>query len=272
MEIKLIAIDMDGTLLDSNNGLSERTRRAIEMAKEKDVEVVLATGRVLKSALHYAEMLNLDSYIAACNGAIIVDRQGKDVYRKPIDKKKLEKIMEIGHNMSVYFHFYNEDTFFTRTYVKEIVEYYSSSKGKFTGQSIDVDIYESTEDILNRRDLDIFKFLFIDNNSDKLQQLRDSLHSVDGISVSKSWANNLEVMEEGASKNKSLDHLCKLMNISLENTMAIGDNENDLSMLQIAGLSVGMGNGARSVLDQVDFVTEDNDNDGVAKAIERFVL
>ncbi|WP_409227881.1 Cof-type HAD-IIB family hydrolase [Gudongella sp. SC589] len=272
MDIKLIAIDMDGTLLDSRNELTQRTRTAIEMAKDKDVEVVLATGRVLKSAMYYSEMLKLDSYIAACNGAIIVDNKGKDIFRKPIDKKKLEKIMEIGHNMSVYFHFYNEDTFFTKTYVKEIVDYYSSSKGKFTGQSIDVDIYESVEDISSRTNLDVFKFLFIDNNLDKLQLLREKLHSVEGISISKSWTNNLEVMEEGISKGRSLEHLCQLMDIPLENTMAIGDNENDLSMLSVAGLSVGMGNGARAVLERVDHITEDNDHDGVAKAIERFVL
>ncbi len=272
MDIKLIAIDMDGTLLDSGNRLTERTRKAIEMAKKKNIEVVLATGRVLKSALYYSDMLKLDSYIAACNGAIVVDNKGKDIFRKPIDKKKLEKIMEIGHNMSVYFHFYNEDTFFTKTYVKEIVDYYSSSNGKFTGQSIDVDIYEKMEDISSRKDLDVFKFLFIDNNPDKLQQLRENLSLVEGISISKSWTNNLEVMEEGISKGRSLEHLCQLMNISLENTMAIGDNENDLSMLSLAGLSVGMGNGAKAVLENVDYITEDNDHDGVARAIEKFVL
>ncbi|MCR3956469.1 MAG: Cof-type HAD-IIB family hydrolase [Gudongella sp.] len=272
MDIKLIAIDMDGTLLDSSNRLTERTRKAIDMAKKKNIEVVIATGRVLKSALYYSDMLKLDSYIAACNGAIVVDNKGRDIFRKPIDKKKLEKIMEIGHNMSVYFHFYNEDTFFTKTYVKEIVEYYSSSNGKFTGQSIDVDIYEKMEDISSRTDLDVFKFLFIDNNPDKLEQLRENLNLVEGISISKSWANNLEVMEEGISKGRSLEHLCQLMNISLENTMAIGDNENDLSMLSLAGLSVGMGNGAKAVLENVDYVTEDNDHDGVARAIERFVL
>ncbi|WP_422484350.1 Cof-type HAD-IIB family hydrolase [Gudongella sp. DL1XJH-153] len=272
MDIKLIAIDMDGTLLNSSNKLTERTKKAIAMAKEKNVEVVLATGRVLKSALHYANLLNLDSYIAACNGAILVDNKGNDIYRKPINKKKLEKIMEIGHDMSVYFHFYNEDTFFTRTYVKEIVDYYSSSNGKFTGQSIDVDIYKSIRDIAERVDLDVFKFLFIDNDLDKLIQLKKRLGSIEGISISKSWTNNLEVMEEGVSKGRSLEHLCRLMNISLNNTMAIGDNENDLSMLEIAGISVGMGNGAKSVLEKVYYVTEDNNHDGVAQAIEKFVL
>lgn len=272
MNIKLIAIDMDGTLLNSSNKITERTKKAIAMAKGKNVEVVLATGRVLKSALYYADLLSLDSYIAACNGAILVDNHGNDLYRKPIEKKKLEKIMEVGHDMSVYFHFYNEDTFFTRTYVKEIVDYYSSPSGKFTGQSIDVDIYKSIEDIAKRVDLDIFKFLFIDNDLDKLEKLKKRLASIEGISISKSWANNLEVMEEGVSKGRSLEHLCQLMNIPLGNTMAIGDNENDLSMLEIAGTSVGMGNGAKSVLEKVDFITSDNDHDGVAEAIEKFVL
>ncbi|MGM0397114.1 MAG: Cof-type HAD-IIB family hydrolase [Bacillota bacterium] len=272
MDIKLIAIDMDGTLLDSNNQISERTTKAIKMAREKGIQVVLATGRVLKSALYYADLLSLDSYIAACNGAILVDGSSKIIYRKPIDKKKLEKIMEIGHDMSVYFHFYNEDTFYTRTYIKEIVEYYSSSKGKFKGQSIDVDIYESIEDILSRENLDIFKFLFIDNDLEKLTLLRSNLNYIEGISTSKSWSNNLEVMEEGVSKGRSLEYLCSIMNIPLSSTMAIGDNENDLSMLALAGISVGMGNSARAVLEKADHITSGNDEDGVAKAIEKFIL
>lgn len=272
MDIKLLAIDVDGTLLNGKNQITERTIKAIKKAKEKNVEIVLATGRVLKSALHYADMLKLDSHVVACNGAILVDRERKIILRKPIEKNRLEKIMEIGHDMSTYFHFYNEDTFFTRTYVKEVVDYYSSEKGKFQGQSIDVHIYEKTTDIINRNDLDIFKFLFIDNDLKKLGRVRERINSIEGISTSKSWINNIEVMEEEVSKGKTLEHLCALMNISMANTMAIGDNENDLTMIEAAGLGVAMGNGAKLVLERADYITSDNQQDGVAKAIEKFIL
>lgn len=272
MDIKLVAIDMDGTLLNSKNQLTDRTRHAIERANKKGVKVVLATGRLLKSASYYADILNLDSYIAACNGALVVDGTRKEVMKKPIAKKKLEKVMEIGHDMSVYFHFYNEDTFFTRTYVKEIADYYSTSVGKFNDQSIDFSIYGDASEVLSTENLDVYKFLFIDENQDKLIELKKRLNEVEGISVSKSWSNNLEVMEEGVSKGRAMKYLSSLMDISPENIMAIGDNENDLPMLHFAGWGVAMGNGSSLVIESADYVTSTNDQDGVAKAIEKFVL
>lgn len=267
MEYKLIAIDMDGTLLNSNNKVSLRTKKTIELAKEKGVHVVLSTGRILRSALYFAEELQLNNPIIACNGAIILDEKRNVIYNRPIRLDAARKVMEIGKKYSVYYHFYNEESLFSRQYIKEIVDYYSTRI-----QKINVEVFEDDYERILSKNPNIFKFLFIDNDNEKLIRLREDFNSVEGISISKSWENNLEVMDLKASKGIGLKILCNELNIDQSQVIAIGDSENDLSMLQVAGLSVAMGNGDENVKLVADYVTDTCDNDGVAKAIEKFVL
>ena len=272
MSIKLIAIDMDGTLLNKQNLLTERNRKAIEMAKDKGIEVVIATGRVLKSAIYYSKDLELDSYIAACNGAVVVDKDFKKIVDRPISKSDIKRVMELGNEMGIYFHFYNEDTFFTKTYVKEIVDYYTPTTERLKGQSIDISLYESVDSITSNKDLKVYKFLFIDKDQEKLISLRDRLNEYGSIEISKSWRDNLEVMDKGVSKGSAIEILCNKLRISKDEVMAIGDNENDLSMIKMAGVGVAMDNAEAILKQHADFVTSCNDKDGVALAIEKFAL
>lgn len=272
MDIKLIAIDMDGTLLNSKNEITKKTHEILKQAKEKGVNIVLTTGRVLKSALYYSKHLGLESYVIACNGGIIVDKQTSILYKRPIPKDKMIQIMEVGKECSVYFHFYNEDTFFTNQYVKEVNDYYSSASGKFKGQDVDVHLYEDDNEIMVRTDLDIYKFLFIEPDLIKLSQVREKLSKIQGLSLSSSWGNNVEVMNNGVSKGTAISLLCDKLKISNENVMAIGDNENDLSMINFAGIGVAMENGNPLLKKTADFIAPSNEDDGVAYAIQKFVL
>ena len=272
MSIKMIAIDMDGTLLNRTNQLTERTRSTINRAKEKGIEVVIATGRVMKSAVHYSQELGLESYIAACNGAIVVDSQSRTIIDRPISKLDIGRVMDTGHKLGMYFHFYNEDTFFTKTYVKEIVDYYTPTTERFKGQAINIKLYDSDESITKDENLKIYKFLFIDKDQNKLKQLKEILVSIDTIELSKSWIDNLEVMDKGVSKGSAVKLLCSKLGIDPQEVMAIGDNENDLSMIKFAGIGVAMGNAEKIVKDSADYITGSNDEDGVAEAIEKFAI
>ncbi len=267
MEYKLIAIDMDGTLLNSQNEVSLRTKAAIERAKEKGIHIVLATGRILKSAKIFSDELMLTNPILACNGAIILDESRNTIYNRPIEADLAKRIMELGREYGLYYHFYNEESLFTNQYIKGIADYYSRKS-----QKIDVKIFNDEEEILNNKELNIFKFLFIDNDSDKLNRLREDFGAIEGLNITKSWGNNLEVMDFRASKGIGLEYLCNEMKISKDAVIAIGDSENDLSMLKFAGLGVAMGNGDEDVKLASNFVTDTNDQDGVAKVIEKFIL
>lgn len=267
MRYKVIAIDMDGTLLNSHNQISLRTRNAITRAKEKGVHIVLATGRILKSAMIFADDLKLDNPILACNGAIILDASRNVIYNRPLEMDLANKIMELARDYNVYYHFYNEESLFSNHYIKEIVDYYSNKL-----QRIDVRIFEDKNEILTDKSLNIFKFLFIDNDMERLNNLRRDFSTIDGLNVTKSWADNIEVMDFRASKGIGLEYLCNEMNISPDQVIAIGDNENDLSMLRYAGFGVAMGNSDEKVKLEADYITETNDKDGVAKVIEKFIL
>lgn len=267
MKYKLIAIDMDGTLLNSNKEISDRTIQAITKAKNKGINVVLATGRILSSAQIYADRLNLNSHILACNGAIICDGDKNVVHSVPMGLEAVEKVISLGEKYKTYFHFYNEKSLYSNQYVQEVVDYYSERD-----QKIDFNIFKDYNEIAMDKELNIYKFLFIDNDLDKLSILRSELDQVEDLGITKSWSNNIEVMNKDVSKGLGLKHLCNLLNISSQQVIAIGDNENDISMIDFAGLGVAMGNGSDIVKSRANYITSTNDEDGVANVIEKFIF
>ena len=269
MSYKLIAIDMDGTLLNSKGIVSDRTRQAIYDASKKGVYVVLATGRILKSAINHSMELNLNKPIISSNGAIIVDENKNIIYEKPMKLEAVEKVIKLGQSESIYYHFYNEDSFYANTYIEEVLNFYNTEESKKNGREIKVNIFHDIDDI---NGVNVYKFLFLDDSRSKLDSLKEKLMGVEDISVCSSWGNNLEVMDMEVSKGNSLEYLCKKLNILPENVIAIGDNENDISMIQYAGLGVAMGNGVEKIKSVADLIGKTNDEDGVAKIIEKYIL
>lgn len=269
MKYKLIAIDMDGTLLNSNNQVSERTRDAIEKAKNKGTHIVLSTGRVLKSALSYSQTLNLRNPIVACNGAIIVDEATNIIYQRPMDNNLVKEIVNLARAKDIYYHFYDESKFYSHIRVEEVVKFYNEGS---ENTSIDIEVFDDIEEIIQLKNPNVYKFLFIDDNKNKLQSLRAELNRFENIGTSSSWSNNIEAMDFNVSKGEALRELCTKLKIRPDEVIAIGDSENDLSMLHFAGLGVAMGNGGEAIKKQADYITDSNDKDGVAKVIEKFVL
>lgn len=269
MKYKLVAIDMDGTLLNNNNEVSERTRKAIDKAKEKGVHIVISTGRVLKSALYYGKSLNLRAPIIACNGAIIADESDNIIYKNSIDKNLIKSIIDIAKERNIYYHFYDESRFYSHVKVEEVLKFYNEGNKE---NSIDIKVFENIEEIIEDKDLNVYKFIFIDENKDNLQNLRRELGNIDNIGISSSWANNIEAMGCNVSKGEAVKELCTKLNIKPEEVIAIGDSENDLPMLRFAGLGVAMGNGNQIIKKEADYITDTNQEDGVAKVIEKFIL
>ena len=266
MEYKLVAIDMDGTLLNKSKAVSSKTLNALTEARKKGVHIVLSTGRILKSAERYWNELELSSPIIACNGAVISDENGNVIYKNPIGGELAKNVVEIAVKNNVYFHFYNENTLFSNIYVKEVIDYYADRDW-----SINYEIFDNIDGLV-KNNINIYKFLMLDNDFNKLRVLHGELEKLNQIGLTKSGENNLEVMNNNVSKGIALDHLCGKLNIPRESVIAIGDNENDISMLQFAGLGVAMGNASDYVKSKADYVTLTNDEDGVANIIEKFIL
>ncbi|CCQ95248.1 putative Uncharacterized phosphatase YwpJ [[Clostridium] ultunense Esp] len=273
MKYKLIAIDMDGTLLNSQNKISDRNRKVLFKAIEEGIYIVLSTGRILKSALYYGKTIGLDSPIIACNGALITCENGKDIlYENPMDMASIKELVELTEESNFYYHFYNTNTFYSKETVGRMLKHYESYKDSLKKQQINLELFQNPMEILNKKSPIIYKFVIIEDDRDKLLKFRKKLEDIEGINISSSWYNNIEVMNEGVSKGSALKHLIEKLNIDKSEVVAIGDNENDISMFSMAGLAVGMKNGTESIEEHVHVITNTNDDDGVAKAIEEYVL
>lgn len=269
LKYKLVAIDMDGTLLNSEKQISERTRKAIENAKIQGTHIVICTGRILKSALYYSESLGLKNPLIACNGAIIVDEDRNVIYEKALEREKIREILNLAKLENIYCHFYDKTNFYSNIRSDEVLKFYNEGSSEV---NIGVNVFDNIEEIMKMEDLNVYKFIFIDNNRDKLNKLREKLDKLGNINTTSSWINNIEAMGLNVSKGEALRELCERLNIEPEEVIAIGDSENDLSMLKFAGLGVAMENGDTLIKEYSDHITDSNDENGVAKVIEKFIL
>ena len=183
-----------------------------------------------------------------------------------------KKLMELAEENDIYYHFYDMNTFYTKKATKYALKYYEAYGEGLKKQQIDLRILEHPIELLNTEKPNIYKFIFIDEDRDKLLEFREKLKDIGDINISSSWYNNIEVMSDGVSKGNALKHLCKKLNIDKSEVVAIGDNENDISMFEMAGLSVAMENGDEIIRKYANIITDTNDENGVANAIEKYVL
>lgn len=273
MKYKLVAIDMDGTLLNSKNEISKKNKEAIKKATDKGAKVVLSTGRIFPSALHYAKYLEIGTPIISCNGAYVAEHDKLNIiYEKPISVEVSKEIMNLAEKKEIYYHFYDDTTFFARRFSETVNNYYKLNEKIDRNERINIRIIDNPIKMMDEEKPLVYKFVFVDDDREKLLEFRKEVSKIDGVEVASSWWNNVEIMNRGVSKGRALLELCNLLSIDRSEVVAIGDNENDISMLKIAGFSIAMGNGEEKVKKIANVVTKTNDESGVGEAIEKFVL
>ncbi|RLL46680.1 HAD family phosphatase [Oceanobacillus piezotolerans] len=241
-EVKLIALDMDGTLLTTKHEVSPRTKQAIEKAMEKGVDVVLSTGRGIGACYPYAEELNLTSYLVTANGGQIWTMEKELLDEHLLETATIEKLWNIGRAQGVFM-------------------WMISTEGVFTNEAPD-----------NFYDYKWLKFGCQTDDKEKLDYMVKELSYFEELELTNSLPTNIEANPKGVSKAKALHFLCDKMGITMDNVMACGDSLNDIKMIQEAGIGVAMGNAQEAIKNVAKYVTDTNNNDGVAKAIEKFVL
>ncbi|RKD29092.1 Cof-type HAD-IIB family hydrolase [Thermohalobacter berrensis] len=273
MAYKLIAVDMDGTLLNSNKEVSSKNKNALKVATEKGIQVVITTGRIFTSARYYAKLLGLITPIISNNGAYICEYHRNNVlYENPIRNYELKEVIKDIEEEGMYYHFYGNDTFYTKELDYTSKELYEWNKEQKPGDKINIEVLENPLNFIEEKDPDIYKLVVIDENQDKLKYIRQKLSINDNIEIVSSWSNNVEVMNKGVSKGSALKELCKIFNIKREEVIAIGDHQNDLSMIEFAGTGIAMGNAEDEIKKKAKYITDTNDNDGVAKALKELVF
>lgn len=271
--IKLLCMDMDGTLLNSKGKISEKNLDAIKKAHNKGVKVTICTGRIFTSARYYADLVGIKVPIIATNGSYIREKDRDEViYKSVLGKKNCKEILKVLKSYGIYPHFNTSNIIFTEKIIYSSQSYVNMNKSLPTNRQIDIRIVENWDVIFKEYEDEILKCICIDEEIEKIKCAKKELLNNAELEVVSSNKNNFEVMSKGVSKGRAVEVLAGFYNIKQDEIMCIGDNENDISMIEYAGVGVAMGNGEDFVKKVANFVTDTNNEDGVAKAIEKFIL
>lgn len=286
---KLVAVDLDGTMLNQYGIVTENTKNVIKETINKGIDVIIASGRPIDSIQSIAKEIGSEKYFIAGNGALIYDIQkDKIMYDKFLPKEKVLEIIKICEENSISYNVYTNQTILT-TGLKYNVLYYQKEnlkkeESKQTKISIIKNMYEYVKDKKEERFL---KMTICDDNQTVFQSIIRKLRKIEGIEVldvshmSRKTIKQgteertieyyyTEITVENVDKWDALEFLIEKLDIKKEEVIAIGDNVNDKKMIQEAGLGVAM-EGSTPVITQIaDYITTSNSEEGVAKVLEKF--
>lgn len=266
---KLIALDMDGTLFNSDKKITDYTKQTLAKARANGVKIVLASGRPLaglQAPLQELDLIQKNEYVLSFNGALIVDAKTGEIVSKCILKgKDYKDLYQVALALGVHCHAFSTRQGLITNETSQYTEHEASIN------NIDINIINPLTDIAD--DEDIVKVMFIDP-PEILDSAIAKLPSwiKERYNVFKSTPFFLEMTHKAVDKGAGLRKLADYLDIDYNETMACGDEANDYTMIKAAGLGVAMENGIDKVKAIADYVTDTNDNNGVAKAIEKFVL
>lgn len=274
MKYKMIVMDMDGTLLNDDKKISDRNKEVLEKAAELGVKVVISTGRIFTSAIVYGEMIGIKTPIIASNGAYIREKDRDEVvYAKELGIHNVREIIRISKKHGIWCHFYTPDTVYSEKLVYSSINYSKWNKGLPEDRKVKIEILKENqwEDVINEKGGELLKAVITDDDREKIAALREEMSKLD-VEIASSYDNNFEVMNKGVSKGNAVAVLAEYFGIDREEIICMGDNENDISMIEYAGLGIAMANATEETQKAAKFVTLSNNEDGVAYAIEKFIL
>ena len=267
--VELIASDLDETLLTSDKHVGDYTRFQIQKAQEKGIFFVCATGRPFFSVQNTLKKIGQYNkngcYTIALNGATVFENTNKILCSFPLKKEIAEKLFQIGRQHNVCIHIYTVDA----TYVYNL----NKDEEEFLDGRMEVQKFNQDNlDFLKNKE--IIKVLFENTDLHYLRTIEDSLPAFVKENCSLSYSSNryFEFNTMGVDKGMGLKFLCDHLHIDIKNTVAIGDNYNDLGMLKKAGISVGVKNILPALKDEVDLISSySHDEDGVGHIIEDLI-
>jgi Cof subfamily protein (haloacid dehalogenase superfamily) len=272
---KMICIDIDGTLIRPDMTVSKRVAEAISKAKEKGLIIALSTGRMHRSALMYSDELGLADPIVSSNGAYVSERDSKKVYyEENLSGSDVLLIQDILDQHDTKINWYNRGTMYISEYRDYVGRYEALSKTLPENRRILIKYLNdefTLEHLIDEAGSAIQKGIVFPKPG-LISTIREKIEKNKRIKVVSSGTDNLEFTSYLADKGLGVLALAKEKGIHPDEIIAIGDSENDLSMLKVVGMPVAMGNAMKSVIDAANYVTDSNVNDGVATMIEKLVL
>ena len=264
MAYKLIAVDVDGTLLNSEGILTEETKKAVIACVEKGVIFSICSGRPIQGVEYLNEMLGLDLPFITYNGAMVVMGKSKKIlYEQKLSSQNAKNIIDLGKTYGTTILIWIEN----KLYASELNE--RTNKYKEIARVEPILIDDVDELIKNG----VTKILWYDE-IEKIEEYQSEVGKFlfDSVNYHTSRPMFLEFVDKNASKAIAMKRLGEHYKIEQSEMIAIGDGYNDLSMIEYAGLGVAMANSVDAIKEKADFITLSNDEDGVAHVIRRFIL
>ena len=267
---KLIAFDVDGTLYNSNKQISKDTKMAILDAIDKGKEVVISSGRCLKELEPILNEMSQIRYCIMTSGAIVYDcKEKKEIYSCKLDIKYVQKVLEVSQDLDTMVQIMMETSIFEKEKGKRMVDY-----GMAVYQSMFDEIAIFVEDIYeyyNQNPFCVDK-INIYHRNEKDREISYSKLKDLPMSLKYSEQTSIECSNISVNKGIGLKKLCDYLDIDIKDTIAVGDGDNDMDMLKIAGLSIAMGNANENIKSICDVIVSDNDHDGCEEAIYDYLL
>lgn len=259
--IRLIATDLDGTLLNNEHKISDYNKKVISAVNEKGIKVILSTGRPTSAATKFLDDLNIETDMISFNGAMITDRNGNILYENNLESSIGKELIEIAKKYKIYYQGFLGERWNLSDAKSKWLDFYISI-AKINNYIVGFD---------NIKDFSFSKFMFIGEN-EILKEIAEELDKKlkDKVYYAFSRPVYLEVHSPKVSKANALCFLLNKYDIKKENVMAFGDNNNDIEMLEIAGISVAVDNAENSVKEKAKYITKSNIENGVGYFINEY--
>lgn len=288
---KLVAVDLDGTMLNSYGIVTDNTKKTIKKTIEKGIDVIIASGRPIDSIKEIAKEIGSNKYFIAGNGALIYDIQKDEIiYERYMTKQKVLEIINICEQNSITYNIYTEKTIIAKCLKYNVLYYYKENLKKEENKKTSITIIKDMmEFVKNSKDEKFLKITICDEDKVIFDSIIRKLRKVNDIDVLDVSHMSRKMIKQGTEeipieyhyteislkdvdKWNAIQFLIEKMNIKKEEVIAIGDNINDKKMIENAGVGVAMGESTPVVKQIADYITTDNNQEGTALAIDKYCL
>ncbi len=274
MPTKLIALDLDGTLLNSEKQLSARNYAALEAAAAKGVEIVPCTGRFYGGMPEVVRNLPFLHYGITINGAAVFDFvNNKTVCREEIEKDDTNAVMTYLESLPVLFDCYLDNaSYIAQHFLDHASDYLDDKHFLKMIRDLRIPVPDLKPYVMSREE-NVQKIIMFTKDLELRNYVLEHLSErFPNLIATSSVPQNVEINQKNANKGRAIQNLAAYLGIPVESTMAFGDGLNDVMLLEGAGFGIAMENAEEITKSRAKYITLDNDHDGVAAAIERFVL
>ena len=273
MSIKLISLDLDGTLmLPDHITVSELNKKVLKAAHDNGVKISVSTGRTLSVVMRVIEQIPFIDYVTYSDGAAVYDvKNDRVIYEKLIDYAVAKEVISFLNTTQVYYNIYIDGKIATQNGRVRFYKNHGLPQAFIDDYMKNTTVYDDLLDAIKDKPVELIVGFF--NNQEDCDKAREYVERFsDSLYITSAFAYEFEMTNILATKGNTMNYLCEFNGIGKENVISFGDSFNDLPMFEASGISVAMANGDERIKDKADYVTASNAEDGVAKAIEKFVL